>query len=199
MCAATADNIAIHPLTPDRWADLEALFGEHGAVGGCWCMFYRLPARRYEEQKGEGNRQALKTLVDAGRPPGLLAYDGDEAVAWISVAPRAEYSRLSRSRVLKPVDNSPVWSIVCLFVRPDHRRQGLSLRLVRGAVEWAGAQGARIVEAYPLDIESGAYPDLFAEMGFMPTFVEAGFSEVTRHSPRRPIMRYYVNRAGGAS
>jgi GNAT superfamily N-acetyltransferase len=192
------DAVAIHPLTPDRWSDLEALFGEHGAVGGCWCMFYRLTARRYEAQKGDGNRLALKALVDGGRPPGLLAYDGDQAVAWVSVAPRQEYARLSSSRVLKPVDSSPVWSLVCLFVRQDHRRRGLSLRLVRAAVAYAASQGARIVEAYPLDIEGVDYPAAFAEMGFMPTFVEAGFTEVTRHSPRRPIMRYYVNREGGA-
>ncbi len=192
------DAVAIHPLTPDRWSDLEALFGEHGAVGGCWCMFYRLTARRYEAQKGDGNRLALKALVAGGHPPGLLAYDGDQAVAWVSVAPRQEYARLSSSRVLKPVDSSPVWSLVCLFVRQDHRRRGLSLRLVRAAVAYAASQGARIVEAYPLDIEGVDYPAAFAEMGFMPTFVEAGFTEVTRHSPRRPIMRYYVNREGGA-
>lgn len=192
------DAVAIHPLTPDRWSDLEALFGEHGAVGGCWCMFYRLTARRYEAQKGDGNRLALKALVAGGHPPGLLAYDGDQAVAWVSVAPRHEYARLSSSRVLKPVDSSPVWSLVCLFVRQDHRRRGLSLRLVRAAVAYAASQGARIVEAYPLDIEGVDYPTAFAEMGFMPTFVEAGFTEVTRHSPRRPIMRYYVNREGGA-
>ncbi len=190
------DEIAIHPLTPDRWADLEALFGEHGAVGGCWCMFYRLAARRYEAQRGEGNRLALKAIVDSGRVPGLLAYQANEPVAWVSVAPRSEFARLSRSRMLRPVDNSPVWSIVCLFVRQDHRRQGVSLRLVRGAVEWAVSQGARIIEAYPLDIENPAYPDALAEMGFMSTFSEAGFSEVTRNSPRRPIMRYYVNRTG---
>ncbi len=188
-----SDQITIHSLTPDRWGDLETLFGEHGAVGGCWCMFYRLPARRYEEQKGESNRQALKPLVEGHRPPGLLAYMGGEPVGWISVAPRGEFVRLKTSRVLKPVDSSPVWSIVCLFVRPDHRRRGLSLSLVRGAVEWAASQGARIIEAYPLDIDNSSYPDAFAEMGFMPTFTEAGFGEVTRHSPRRPIMRYYVD------
>ena len=192
------EAFAVHPLTPDRWADLEALFGEHGAVGGCWCMFYRLTARRYEAQKGEGNRLALKALVDSGRPPGLLAYDCDEAVAWVSVAPRHEYTRLSNSRVLKPVDNSPVSSIVCLFVRQDHRRRGLSLRLVRAAVDYAASQGARIVEAYPLDIEGASYPAAFAEMGFMPTFVEEGFSKVTSHSPRRPIKRCYVNKRGDA-
>lgn len=191
--SAANERFIIHPLTPERWADLEDLFGEHGAVGGCWCMFYRLPARRYEAQKGEGNHAALKALVDAHHPPGLLAYEGDEAVGWVSVAPRNEYVRLKTSRVLKPVDSSPVWSIVCLFVRPGHRRQGLSLHLVRGAVEYAASQGARIVEAYPLDIESDSYPEAFAEMGFMSTFVEAGFSEVTRHSPRRPIMRAYID------
>ncbi|HEY5579180.1 MAG TPA: GNAT family N-acetyltransferase, partial [Acidimicrobiia bacterium] len=110
----------IHPVTPERWADLELLFGPRGAVGGCWCMWNRQTSREYEAGKGESNRAALRSIVESGRVPGLLAYEGETPVGWVSLGPRAEFGRLQRSPVTKPVDDRPVWSIVCFFIPGPH-------------------------------------------------------------------------------
>ena len=114
-------QIEFHPLTSDRWSDLETLFGERGACGGCWCMCWRVKRSKYEKQKGEGNRKAMKAIVDSGEVPGILAYAEGMPVTWCSVAPRGSFSALSHSRILKPVDEKPVWSIVCLFVEKRFR------------------------------------------------------------------------------
>ncbi|MFQ5676789.1 MAG: hypothetical protein ACE5G1_12905 [bacterium] len=105
-------DLQFHPLTPERWSDFEELFGPRGACGGCWCMWYRLTRSEFDKQKGGGNLQAMKTLVQARNIPGLLAYQNKKAVGWCSVAPREEFAALARSRILKPVDEQPVWSIV---------------------------------------------------------------------------------------
>src|SRR5258705_13021161 len=102
---------------PSRWADLEELFGERGACGGCRCMFWRVPRKQFEAQKGAGNKRALKSIVSAGKKPGIIAYAGKEPIAWCAVAPRERYVGLETSRLLKPVDDKPVWSISCLFVK----------------------------------------------------------------------------------
>lgn len=182
-------RLDIRPATPERWADLERLFGTRGACGGCWCMTPRLTRAEYERQKGEGNRRALKALVDAGRVPGVLAYAGGEPVGWCAIEPRAAFGALARSRILKPVDERPVWSIVCFFVAPAQRRRGLSVRLIEGAVDWARRQGARWVEAYPVEPRQGPVPAAFAYTGLAAAFRKAGFVEVARRSETRPIMR----------
>ena len=110
------DSWQFHRLTPERWTDFEELFGERGAAGGCWCMWWRLTQREFDAQKGEGNRRAMKAIVDSGRVPGVLAYHEGQPVGWCSVAPREEFPRLGRSRILKPVDDEPVWSVVCFFI-----------------------------------------------------------------------------------
>jgi GNAT superfamily N-acetyltransferase len=182
-------EVAIFPLTKRRWPDFERLFGPRGACGGCWCMTPRLLRRDYEAGKGEKNRRAMMRLVTRGPPPGLLAYRDGEPVAWIAVAPRAEFVALANSRVLAPVDAQPVWSIVCLFLRKDARRQGLSARLIRAAADFAFARGARIVEGYPQDPAKDDMPDVFAWTGIASAFRKAGFREVARRSPTRPIVR----------
>src|SRR5688572_10778890 len=160
---------AFHPLTPDRWDDLVRLFGPKGACGGCWCMWWRAA-------------------------PGVLAYDGDEPVAWCAIAPREAYPRLERSRVMAPVDERPVWSVTCFFVARDHRRRGLTVALLRAAARFAAERGARIVEGYP--IEPGArQPDAFVYTGLASAFLAAGFEEVARRSPTRPVMRRAVRKA----
>ena len=152
-------------------------------------MWFRLRRSEYERKKGAGNKRALKKLVMSGEPPGLIAYLKGEPIAWCALAPREEYSLLDRSRVLAPVDDRPVWSIVCLFVAKPHRRQGVSVAMLEAAVRYARKRGARILEGYPVEPKKGAMPDVFAATGLASAFGEAGFTEVTRRSKTRPIMR----------
>jgi GNAT superfamily N-acetyltransferase len=189
-----ADAVRIVPAGPEQWPDLEALFGERGAVGGCWCMWWRLKRSEFEAQKGDGNREALRAIVQSGDVPGLLAYVGDQPAGWCAVAPRDAYPVLDRSRILKRVDDRPVWSVVCFFIAKPYRRTGLTVRLLAAAVEHAAAHGAEVVEGYP--VEPGASPTspAFAWTGFAAAFRKAGFREVARRSDRRPIMRYEIQR-----
>lgn len=179
-------------VTPAQWEDFERLFGPRGAVGGCWCMYMRVKGSEFEAQKGEGNRQAMKALVDSGHVPGLLAYAGGQPVGWCSVAPREHFGRVGRSCILKPVDDQPVWSVVCFYIHKDYRRKGLSTALLKAAVDYAAGQGARIVEGYPVEPKKDSMPEVFAWNGFSQAFLDAGFVEVARRSETRPIMRYYV-------
>jgi GNAT superfamily N-acetyltransferase len=195
MTSSGAD-LAVRPLTPERWDDFVHLFGPRGACGGCWCMHWRLSRGDYERRKGAGNRDAMRRLVTRGAPaPGVLGYMAGEAVGWCAVAPRDAYPRLGRSRVLRPVDDEPVWSVVCLFVAPPHRRRGVSVALLGGAAAFAEANGAAIVEGYPVDAGHGEMPAVFAWTGTAAAFRAAGFEEVARRSPSRPIMRRRFARA----
>jgi GNAT superfamily N-acetyltransferase len=186
-------ELAFHPLTPDRWTDLENLFGPNGAYAGCWCMWWRLSRAEFGRQSGEERRAGLRALVDAGQVPGILAYLGAAPVAWVSIGPRETYLPLERSRTLRRVDEQPVWSIVCFFVAKPHRRQGLMLDLVRGAVTYAAQQGAQIVEAYPVDPgERTVHGSTEGYMGLVSAFRSAGFVEVARRSSRQAVMRCAV-------
>lgn len=180
---------SFEPLTPDRWDDLEVLFGARGACGGCWCMAWRLRPSEFRVGKGEGNRRALRAVVKKGPPPGVLAYKGDTPVGWCAVAPRAAYPRLANSKVLAPVDEKEVWSVTCLFVRREHRRKGLSGELLRAAAGLARSLGAEFVEGYPTDTKGEDQPAPFVWTGLPSAFVKAGFAEVARRSETRPIMR----------
>jgi GNAT superfamily N-acetyltransferase len=184
--------VEIHLLTPDRWNDLVTLFGERGACGGCWCMWWRLRRSEFEERKGAGNRRALKKIVDAGGVPGLIAYVKGEPVGWCSVAPREDYPVLERSRILRRLDESPVWSVVCFFIARSMRRTGLAGALLEGALVHARKRGASIVEGYPVEPRNRAMPDAFAWTGFSSTFRKAGFVEAARRGPRRPVMRFFI-------
>ncbi len=180
-----------HPLTQERWEDFETLFGAHGAVGGCWCMWWRLKRSEFNTQKGEKNRDAMRNIISGGDVPGILAYLDGRVVGWCSVAVREAFPVLDRSRILKRIDNQPVWSVVCFFIDKHYRRQGISLQLLKAALHFAEEQGAEIVEGYPVDPKSGSAADLFAFTGMQSTFLQAGFIEVARRSETRPIMRYY--------
>ncbi len=188
-------ELAFQPLTPDRWPDLERLFGARGACAGCWCMWFRQTRAEFERNKGSGNRAALLGLVENGPPPGILAYVGEEPVGWCALAPRADYPLLARSRILAPVDDTPVWSIVCFFVARGHRRHGLTVELLRAATRYARERGARVVEGYPVEPKHAATPDTYAYHGLASAFRRAGFTEVARRSATRPIMRCDVARA----
>ncbi|MGK7296162.1 MAG: GNAT family N-acetyltransferase [Candidatus Wenzhouxiangella sp. M2_3B_020] len=187
---STLPRLDCRPLTPERWDDFEQLFGERGACGGCWCMLWRLAPKSFEAGKGPGNRAAMKQLVEAGMVPGLLAYRNREAVGWCAVAPRADYPALARSRILKPVDDEPCWSVSCLFVARPFRRQRVSVALLRAAVDHVASRGGRILEAYPVEPRSDApVPAAFAWTGLAGAYLAAGFQEVARRSPTRPIVR----------
>lgn len=183
-----APRLAIHPLTPDRWPDLVALFGPRGATAGCWCMWWRLPHAQWTRQKGDGNKRALRTVVQAGPPPGLLAYADGQPVGWCAVAPRADYPRLGRSRVLAPVDDRPVWSVTCFFIARAWRRRGVSRALLDAAARQVRGRGGQVLEGYPVEARSKA-PDAFVYTGLASAFGKAQFREVARRSATRPIMR----------
>ncbi len=195
---AQLGGITVLPATPERWDDLEGLFGAKGAYGGCWCMYWRLPRKAFDAGKGEAHRQSLHTLVDEGRVPGLLAYADGQAVGWVSLGPREDFPTLERSRVLKRVDDQPVWAIVCFYVARHKRRQGVMRALIAGAVDYAAQQGAQVVEAYPVEAARDGYPDVYAYTGLAKTYRALGFEEVARHSPKRPILRKVI-KSGGAS
>ncbi len=180
------------PVTPERWGDFERLFGPKGACANCWCMFQRMPHREFEAASGAERKAAMRALIAGGSVPGLLAYAGTEPVGWCSVAPRETYAAMERSRILKPVDDQPVWSVVCFFIAKAARRQGLTVALLRAAVDFARSRGARILEGYPKDLASTTTPDVFAWHGTASAFRQAGFTEVARRAPTRPIMRYTV-------
>jgi GNAT superfamily N-acetyltransferase len=187
------EKLTFHPVTAARWPDVEKLFGARGACGGCWCMWWRLRRAEFERQKGERNRRAFRKLVRGGAEPGVLAYAGGEPVGWCAVAPREEYPVLANSRVLRPVDEKPVWSVTCFFILREWRRRGLSSKLLRAAAKFARRRGAKIVEGYPVVARKGKMPDAFAWSGLPGSFRGAGFREVARRSPVRPIMRKKVN------
>jgi GNAT superfamily N-acetyltransferase len=182
-------RITIKPVTSAEWKDLTKLFGPRGACSNCWCMWWRLPRSRFNAGRSGANRRALKSLIDGGTVPGVLAYDGDRAVGWCAIAPREQYASLERSRVLARIDLQPVWSIVCFFVARDYRRQGLTVKLIKAAVSHAKKNGARIVEGYPSDSPEGGMPDAFVYTGLASAFARAGFTEAARRSPRRAVWR----------
>ncbi|MGH2675450.1 MAG: GNAT family N-acetyltransferase [Actinomycetota bacterium] len=188
-------TVELRPATGRRWDDLVKLFGPNGAYANCWCMWWRMRSSDFDRAAPRSKRDGLRRLVRNGRPPGLLAYVDGEPAGWVSVAPREEFGRLERSPTLKRVDDEPVWSIVCFYVGRGHRGAGLARALVGGAVDHAARNGARFVEAYPVDPDHRSYDAAEAYTGVVPLFETAGFREVARRG-KRPIMRKAVRRRG---
>jgi GNAT superfamily N-acetyltransferase len=184
-------DITVHPVTADRWLHLEQLFGPKGACGGGWGMWWRQRGKDYARLRGEQNNGLLRHLVLSGQEPGLLAYADGQPVGWCALAPRSSYVRLEFTRIFKPVDNAPVWSVVCFYVAKGYRRQGVTHRLLEEAIAYAKAHGVCALEAYPIEPREGAAsPDVYAYPGLASTYRALGFVEVARRSPTRPIMRY---------
>jgi GNAT superfamily N-acetyltransferase len=149
-------------------------------------MYWRIGAA-YREQPGEANRKAFRHIVESGPPPGLLAFDGDVPVGWCQLTPRDSLPWLDRTWRLRRVDDAPVWSISCFYVRKGYRRQGVTAALIAAAVEAAKREGAPALEAYPLD--ANLTPSA-SGTGYVSTFLRAGFQIVARRDPARPILRH---------
>jgi GNAT superfamily N-acetyltransferase len=181
-------DIAIHPVTPERWGDLEKLFGPSGAYGGCWCMFFRMRRKEFEKKKNLDNKAAMKAIVDSGKPPGLLAYIDGEPAGWCSLDPREKFAHLEHSRKLQRVDDQPVWSIVCFVIGKQYRKQGLMTELLQAAVEYAREHGAKIIEGYPIEPE-GELGSYHGYTGIMSTYRRLGFEQAARPSKGQAIMR----------
>jgi hypothetical protein len=203
---ATAGRYTWHPLTPERWDDLVALFGPNGASCGCWCMSFRLAGAQFRAQcagGGAANREALRALTTAGNVPGILAYEGDIPVGWCAVGPRSTFPKLDRSSIYRRRDDvdapadTPVWSIVCFYIGRTYRRRGVMAYLVRAAVEYVHERGGGIVEACPRR-EPGDHAAGTAWAGLLPVFTAAGFAEAARPSLVRSIVRYTVAPAPAA-
>ena len=184
-------DLKFRPLTLDKWNDLEQLFGENGACGGCWCMWWRLARKKFTEQLGDINRKAFKKIVKSGEIPGIIAYSKDKPVSWISIAPREQFPALERSQTLKRIDNKPVWSIVCFFIDKSFRKKGITRLLIKNALDYAKENGANIVEGYPVE-PIKKMPDASVYTGTKSTFIKEGFVEVTRRPNKRTIMRYFI-------
>src|SRR5512133_2608554 len=187
-------KLAVHPLTQDRWSDLEAVFNARGCsvARNCWCMYYRVSGKGAYTRPSESQRALGKDALTALRaqdpPPGLIGYHGKTPVGWVSLGPRQDYAKLARSPTMKPVDDQPVWSIVCFVVPSEYRQQGVARQLLAGAVRYARKRGVRLLEAYPVDKEEPSATEA-PWFGSKAMFDEAGFGEVARPKPARPIVR----------
>jgi GNAT superfamily N-acetyltransferase len=179
-------KLTVRPLTPDLWPAFEDLFGRNGACNGCWCMFWRVGAA-YRKTPRDKNKAAFREIVKRGPPPGLIAFDGDVAVGWCQLTPRNSLPWLDRTWRLKRVDDVPVWSLSCFYVRIGYRKRGVTSALIAAALKAAKRAKAPALEAYPLDADKTPST---SSTGFATTFARAGFNTVAHHVPPRPIMRH---------
>ena len=189
----------IRPLTPERFPDLAALFEQGGDPKWCWCAYFRIRGVDFSAGSGARHRKVLQTATAEtareGRAPGLVAYRDGAVVGWVSVGPRGDYERLAHSRLLAPVDDKPVWSIVCFVVGRQARGQGVAKALLDAAVDYARVHGATTLEAYPIEVAANERADSnLVYKGTLSMFEAAGFAVVTRRTttastPPRPIVR----------
>jgi GNAT superfamily N-acetyltransferase len=181
-------KLTVRPLAPKLWPALEDLFGRSGACNGCWCMYRRF-GPDYFRRPHEKNRRALCRIVGKGPPPGLLALDGERAVAWCQLTPRDDLAGLDRKRSFERVDALPVWSVSCFYVRRGCRRQGVMSALVAAALKAARRAHALALEAYPVDTgRPGGTANVFT--GTVSAFRRAGCRTGACRIPARPVMRH---------
>lgn len=185
------------PLTPERWDDLATVFGGaagKGDCGRCWCMYWRLTRADFDAGMGAPHREAFRAIVEAGPPPGLIAYDGAGPVGWVQVTPRAAVAAWNApTRITAPerpgdAADAGVWGVSCFVTRVGNRRRGVGAALLDGAIAWARAHGARVLDACPVDVEDKR-PSANLYHGVASTFRKAGFKEVARRRDDRPLMR----------
>ena len=191
--------ISIVPANEVSWEDLQTVFGSRGAASRCQCQRYKLrPREAFAKFPVEERAHRLRQQTDCGHPnsnstSGLVAFLDGEPVGWCAVEPRTAYEGLVRSARVpwqgREEDKSDdgIWAVTCLFTRAGFRKRGVSRALARAAVVFARERGARAIEGYPMTVK-----DVIAEelhVGTKGVFAEAGFSEVSRPTPRRVVMR----------
>jgi GNAT superfamily N-acetyltransferase len=181
-------RVVAKPLTPERFGDIDLVFGDKGVARRCFCMHWRRPDGGYPDRRSTRDRFADR--VSEGRPPGLIGYLDQEPVGWVQVGPRDEFPTIGRSRLLKPVDDAETWSINCFVTRVGFRRRGVAGALLVAAKDFARSEGATLVEGYPVDGERASSVDYFT--GTFGMFQEEGFVEILRRDPTRPIVRLEV-------
>jgi predicted GNAT family acetyltransferase len=183
------------PLTPDRWPDFEDLFGKQGACYGCWCTHFRLPPAVRRDNDRARNKDHIHARIMAGPPPGLLAYAEGRAVGWMQIGPRADVPEWNNAgRVSAPVEpgdaaDPAVWAISCFFLRSSMRGKGVTHRMVSAGLDYAKANGARVVEACPMD-QSKDSRSIGLFVGSTRVFEKAGFEPALVRKSGRPLMRF---------
>ncbi len=201
LCSSFVTKIETHFATPDHWDDVADLFerkGPHGGTpqtDGCWCQFWHLRGNAYWDGHGAENRRGLEAEIREGGEPGLLAYIDDVPVGWCRVGPRESFERLEHSRNLTRVDDQEAWSVVCFYVHPSMKRKGVASALLDAAIARATANGAPILEGYP--VREG-HMNIDAYTGYLPMFLDAGF-EVARAAGRRTIVRRRLGARSGST
>lgn len=174
-------DVKILPVERSNWGDFETLFKSKGAPHYCWCMAWRMTGGEMKHNDSKNKEKSMKERVWSQTPIGLLAYVENEAIAWCSIAPRETYKRLGGDEGLENV-----WSIACFYIKKEFRDKGLIDLLVENAKLYARKNGAKYLEAYPVEIDSPSY----RFMGFIKTFEKAGFSFVKKVGTRRHVMTY---------
>ncbi len=194
-------SISVAPLTIQRWDDVVTVFGRgRGVCSQCWCMYWRLPRRQFEASLRDKNRKLFRARVAAGPPPGMLGYQNGEPVGWVQVGPRSDVPnwngtrRLSAPTADAPADDPAVWGISCFATRAGFRRRGIGTALLAGAVDWARENGARVLDACPVE-PGGKREPISLYHGVASTFRRAGFTEVARRRPDRPLLRLYLKKS----
>ncbi len=185
--------LVVEALSVTNWSQFVTLFGNNGACGNCWCMYFRLNKADFLEGKTDnGNKDKMHTLVKNNLPTGVLGFIDGIPIAWCALAPRTDFLKLNKSRVHKPIDTENVWAIPCFFIRKEYRRMGVSVALLKGIIEYAKENNIKILEAYPTIPTQDKLPDSFAWIGLYKSFEHAGFKIVDTTSKNRPMVRYYL-------
>jgi GNAT superfamily N-acetyltransferase len=172
-----------------NWKQFEELMGEKGGCGNCWCMYFRLPPKTFQENKPDDNKRMMKQLVKKGMSLGLIAFLDKKPAGWIAFAPREDYVKLENTRIFKPLDDKPVWSITCFFIKREFRHQGLSGQLIKGVVDFARKKKIKTLEAYPAIPYAENVPHPFLWVGVLSSFIKNGFKIVKQSSNSRAMVR----------
>lgn len=183
-------QVILEPLKKNNWSSFEDLMGEKGGCGNCWCMLFRLPYKEFQANKPDGNKMLMHEIVRASRPTGLIAMYDQKPIGWIALAPREDYIKIERSRTLKRIDERPVWSITCFFIKKEFRRMGVSQIMIRKVLEYAKKEKINILEAYPAIPYDEKVPPPFLWVGILSTFTRNGFKVIKQNGKSRAMVRW---------